>query len=334
MKKATVKKINSLASSFFLFSFSLFSLFLSTTYVNSFYHLRTTLVFFPQTAVYGLFALLHAFSWVYEKESYGESLSVGAFVTSFVLFWAFYSVIMLPLSGFGLLQWLLTFLVLSANVVSSSFFFRGVTNRFSGMSGLDFTVFGLFMFFMKAGIFYFLPDNSYDLFVAGNTLVRYVSAVLVALFLFSALASLVRQLLKNAFSSDEGRKDEGGADGTGKDERGRTLGAKVKGLFVKTGRKVAKTAARLFTAGQLLIVFFIVCLCAGLASLFLIKGILDDILSVIEPLLRKLLTSGENTLPKNQLYGLFQTAALLLCSGFQIWEARSYRKKVTMPARS
>jgi len=317
MEELTRKKIDEISNSLFKIAFSLFLLFLSTTFVTAGQNFRTTLVLFPQTAVYGVFALLHAFAYLCEKEAFYHNSSPLDFIASTIQFWAFYTVILLPLSGLGLLQWLITFFVLSANLVSSSFALNKVTERFSGLTTLDFTVFGIFMFCIKIGIFYFLPDNLYDEFITGNTVIRYVIAGISTVFLLAGIIALIRQFVLNAFCEDK-RANQKKVSKNQKKSFVKSLGR----FLVRTGKKVTKTVAVLFTGGQILILFFILILVSGGLCLFLVKGFLDGILAFIEPFLKRLLTSGEYFIPKNQLYGLFQSGALILSLFVQLWKER------------
>ena len=137
---------------------------LSSLYFTSNRDPMLSITKFPQFAIYVILGFYHAYNvWELENVIAGRQTGMVSLFASFLVYTAWYIVVLLPESGIGYMEWLIVFLVLTSNFITeiSS---KKIHNPFMGQRPMVLVFFGTVLFFCKQIIFYLFEDNLYDQF--------------------------------------------------------------------------------------------------------------------------------------------------------------------------
>ncbi|MGL4985859.1 MAG: hypothetical protein ACRC5H_01820 [Treponemataceae bacterium] len=265
---------------------------------------------FPQIAVFSLFGLFHAFN-VFEikKLINKETTNILDLFFLFFLYTAFYNVVLLPLSGFALIQWGLVILILFSSFISE-LTGKVLPNVFMGQSPIALLVFGIILFFIKVAIFYMLPPNIYNTIIRGNKTLENIIGVCAIIMLVGGIILLLGQF-KTVFSGISNsypiKKIPNSQNFIA------YLGNCVKNIFASIG----KLLLLVFSVNILIIGGIIIVLTAGIFIIFIVDNIIQDVLQAVEPFLEKLLSTGEDSIEASTLYGLTQSAVLIALTFYE-----------------
>ncbi len=264
-------------------------LYLSNLYKLQGGHISLMLFMYPQNIVFMIFGIVQGFNiWSIQQKIYDDIPIVSAvyFLANSFLYMAFYSLVLFPLSGIGLLEWLLVAFILFSDFYSKINIKR---RNAMGQHPIAVLLFGLCLFLIKVFVWYFFPNNIYQTSVVGNNMLR----ILISIIAVMGIIFLLSQL-KNRFTS---RK-------------------KLKGFA-----KLRKIFSLLFSFAALPILLAVL-LIAGFLIILSVSSILTDIKTDINnflaPYLEQMLKTGKNTVPITNYYILCQLVSFFVIIVYQI----------------
>lgn len=240
---------------------------------------------FPQFAIFAILGFFHAYNiWELENVITKKQSGMLPLVVYFLLYTAWYNAVLLPESGLGYMEWILVLLVLTSNFMTE-ISGKKINNPFMGQRPMVLLFFGVLLFFCKQIIFYLFEGNLYDQFILGNS----TGHLFIGLFSVFGVFLLVKQLGKHVSNRIPL-----------KISAGKLTSLKESFFsFVKSGAQaVSALVMSLFTGPALIAVIIIGILVALLSGLwgvvFLKKLLYDNIVNIVNPLLERLATTGEN----------------------------------------
>ncbi len=240
---------------------------------------------FPQFAIFAILGFFHAYNiWELENVITKKQSGMLPLVVYFLLYTAWYNAVLLPESGLGYMEWILVLLVLTSNFMTE-ISGKKINNPFMGQRPMVLLFFGVLLFFCKQIIFYLFEGNLYEQIVVGNS----TANLFVGLFSVFGIFLLLKQLGKHVSNRIPLKISDGKLES-------------VKKSFVsmvKSGAQaVSALAMSIFTGPALVAVIIIGIIIAILLGAwgvdFLKRMLYDNILKIVNPLLERLATTGEN----------------------------------------
>ena len=272
----------------------LWLLYFSSLYKTNGGGIRLSLFTYPQIMVFAMFGLIQAFNFSKLSDAiYNENIlcSVIRLIGNTFVYTAFYNIVLLPLSGFGVIEWLLVAFVIFSDIFNK-FIPKNVLSI--GQNPFHVLVFGLILFLVKITIFYIFPDNIYNALFVGNTTARFFLAVIA----IAPLPMFFAQLKKQHFPRKETNK---------------TMADNI-GAVIKIIGEFLKKVVLLFSLPVLCIIF----LSTSVVLLFIGHRIVSDVLALIEPMLEQIMKTGKNTIPITHFYTIWQITAFFFILLYQI----------------
>lgn len=278
----------------FLLAFSIALLDISILYVNEAGMILLNQAMLVQLAVSFVFGFFHAQKILKLTKSVVDLSFVLKTVYMSFIYTAWYNVIFLPLSGLGIMEWLLF-----ALVIFSDFLF-GVSNRknksiaYINSSDVTLMIFGTIMFLVKWIIYYAFPDNIYTQSFVGNPTARFLVLVFCIIGLIFMFSFLIKSV-KAKISVQEKTKSVV--------EKGlKKIGKVISGFF--------KLIFSMLSGPALIIVLFCALLVFGIVIFAEASAISDDILNFVEPILARLFSTGKASVVPSVIYFIFQIIVL------------------------
>ena len=303
-KNIDVKKIDSIANKFLLMAFAAIMFYLSIIFRTRGGTIRLSIFNYFNTIAYSIFAIMHALHLFIFMRHNGKDTGMLDFITYVLLFYAFYSVVLLPASGFALAEWLVVTIYLFPGLVSSITPIRkeGKTFNIIPQNPVWFMVMGVLLMLFKVILWWAVPDNLYLSTISGNSTLRIALVVLCGAGIFV----LVNQWINRRKNSQETKN---------KISEGFKKGAKAVSSFLST---IWSFVLTIFTGPVLLIIICIAILIFIICSALFAHGVISDIQDIIEPFLDKMLTTGQDSIIKSKLYTICQVSAFIGCTLFQV----------------
>jgi len=295
-----LRKLEASANNLILFALGIFCFTISSVYFNNGY-IQLSIFKFEQTVFFILCGFLHGFIFFQMKQKEGISQSPIMLISYMFLFSGWYSVILFPTSGFGFIEWLIVLLVL----------FMNIKNPYANSIPFFLEFFGIGLFFIKQFIFFIFTENIYDQLILGNQTIQFLLVIIAAsgivlglIQFFRIIKKCISDIKKAEFQSEDSSLDE--------------LKEKAGRFFKKLGNSILNLLKyflallrTLFSGPGFLIVLAIILITGGLVVLIVafctMNAIYHDILDFIQPILEKLMTTGENLIHPSVPYNLLQT---------------------------
>ena len=281
-------------------------------------NVKLSLAVFPQFVVYAILGFYHAYNvWELENviaEKAGGLLSLFSY---FLVYTAWYNIVLLPESGIGYMEWLIVFVILTSNFITEVTG-KKIANPFMGQRPLVLAYMGVALFLCKQALFYLFGDT------VAPTFVDYASKssrLFMGLFCICGIVLLLFQFTKhlsNQFPVEFA------------DEKVTKL---VNSLLAVIQAGV-KTVCKLLGAVLSFPVIFILVSTVGLGVL--IYGViraqavkmLSEITNLMKPLLEKLTSTGKNTIVFSVPYALSQLLCMVLTLFYTVRLELNMKKKL------
>lgn len=205
--------------------------------------------------------------------------------------------VLLPISGIGLAEYFFVFVLLVLMLLNYSSAYKSKNQKYaicvnSPMSLIIFQA-GLFLIKVTSWI---MPENFYSASITGNDTMRWILAIIIALFIISGLIVLKRKFIP---ISEESKSTV------------EKIANKVAKIFGKAVNFVSNFLISL-TSGP--IILLIVIGLAGFLAFFGIIKIKDDLLNLIEPILESSLSTGKYQTQQTPLFVFCQIFTFILYS--------------------
>ena len=303
-KNIDVKKLDSIANKFLLLAFASVMFYLSIVFRTRGGAIRLSIFNYFNTIAYSIFAIMHALHLFLFMRHNRKNTDMLDFISYVLLFFAFYSVVLLPASGFALAEWLVVTLYLFPGLISSITPIRkeGKTFNFIPQNPVWFMAMGILLMLFKIMLWWAVPDNLYLSTISGNSTLRIALVVLCCAGIFV----LISQWINRRKNSQETKN---------KITEGFKKGAQAVSSFLST---IWSFVLTIFTGPVLLIIICIAILVFIICSALFAHGVISDIQDIIEPFLDKMLTTGQDSIIKSKFYTICQVSAFVGCTLFQI----------------
>lgn len=299
-----VNKIDSLANKFLLLAFSLVMFYLSVIFRTRGGVIRLSIFNYFNTIAYSIFAVMHALHLFIFMRQNEKKVGVLDYISYVFLFFAFYSVVLLPASGFAMAEWLVVTFYLFPGLVSAITPLKenGRVYRIQAQNPLLLMSVGILMMLFKVMLWWTSPDNLYLSTVAGNKSLRMALVVLCAAGIFV----LVNQWMNRNRQARESK---------GKVAEGIQKGVKAVSQILSS---IWSFVLTIFSGPVILIIICILILIFIICAALFANGVINDIQDIIEPFLDKMLTTGQDSVIKSKFYTICQVSAFVGCTVFQI----------------
>ena len=287
---------------------------ISSLYVqNGFW--RVSFAIFPQIAVYVILGFFHAYNvWSLDSFISKEHGSHFMLFGYFLVYTAWYNVVLLPESGLGYIEWAVVLLALTSNFMTQKYS-KSIHNPFMGQSPLALVFMGVVLFLCKMFIFYFFEDNLYDSLILTDKIAR----IFVVIFCLIGLIFLLRQLYKHITNTLEVKAQIRGKESALKNIKRFCVG------IAKTG---VSLLASLFSLPVIFIIIAVLVV-GGLGISFIVaKAVYNSILHFVEPLLEKIMSTGENKIHPSVLYYVLQIVSLIDVLFYTVWIENKMKKEM------
>lgn len=157
----------------------LVALLLTSVSINSYGAIGLhSLLRMPEILVYFIFGLLHALITLERKNKQELQNSILYFFSNWLLFTAFYKLILLPACGFGYFEWIIlgiTFFLEFCVTVQSKMSKKIISTSIDSL-----LIYGIFLFLFKIIVRYMLPKNLATNILESSTAMNFVT-ILIAL---------------------------------------------------------------------------------------------------------------------------------------------------------
>lgn len=273
---------------------------------------------FPQTALFFILGFLHAYN-VYELENLVSRQKKGLFslFCYFLVYAAWYNIVLLPESGLGYIEWFIVLFLLSSNIITE-IFTKKINNPFMGQRPLVLVYMGIVLFVAKLFLFYMFPDNIYDSMILTKKTAR--SAV--GIFSLFGIVVLVMQFYKHVTNKLKSEPITQKEDGIKK------FFSSLGNLFMKLVKLIGQIIAT-FLSGPAILIIVIASGFVGLAYAFYkMNKIYDNIMAIIEPLLQKLASTGENHVHPSLPYYVCQLVSMCVVLFYTIHLEHNMEKNI------
>lgn len=267
--------------------------------ISSFYFIngfcRINFVLFPQMAVYVLLGFFHAYNvWSLENSMYKEGQGMFMLFCYFLVYTAWYNIVLLPESGLGYFEWMVVFIALTSNAITE-ISTQKIKNQFMGQRPLMLIFLGVILFICKMVVFFLFEDSIYDSLILSNSVARFF----IVFFAVIGIIFLLQQIFKHITNRDVPKSNT-------------SLHTKKASLISTAVKNVMSFLASLFSFPMLIIILAIICL-GGLGITFgFAKSAYNALLDFMEPLLERMMTSGENKIHPSVLYYALQIVSLVI----------------------
>ena len=301
LKNINIQYENKLFNATIVSACGLWLLYFSSLYKTNGGGLRLSLFTYPQIIVFMIFGMIQAFNFSKLSDPiYNENTlcSVIRLIGNTFVYTAFYNIVLLPFSGFGIIEWLLV-----AFVIFSDFFNKIIPKKTLsiGQSPFHVLVFGLILFLVKVAIFYIFPNNIYNALFVGNKTARFLLVILA----IGAIRMILVQLKKHSFPKKETNNEHAVSNQL-------WVGIKKTGLFIKNAMTT------LFSLPVLLIILLLAFTIFSAVTLFIGARIVSDVLALIEPILEQMMKTGKNAIPITHFYTIWQIISFFFILLYQI----------------
>lgn len=279
----SIKEEHNKTNKLFLLAMSIFFIDISLLYINNVGHLllnQTMLITLLVSFICGLF---HALKTIKLVKSVDENDYPLTLIFLSLIYTAWYNVILLSISGIAVLEWALFALIIFSDFILTSTGKNNQSISYIGSSDVTLIILGAIMFIGK-WIFYVLaPDNIYVQMFTGNTTARNIILIFCIVGLIYLLSSLIR-FAKAKISVSEKQK------------------SKTKNFFKKIGKMIKIFFSLIFKGPAAIIVLFCLILIGGIIIFSEGKTICNDVLNFVEPILKKLSSTGKATIVPSIFY--------------------------------
>lgn len=229
----------------------------------------------------------------------GDS-SIFVLVCYTLIYTAWYNVILLSESGLGFLEWGLVFFALVINFLDTNL--RKVAKAVpSGQTPLTLMIFGFTLYIAKLFLFYMTSGAIYESAFLGNTTAKVF--LIAGVIICSTMA--IKTLINRAFS----KKD------LVVNKPSKTL--MVKNTLISGAKALGNTIAKILRTFSLPALIATAAIAFIFALLFT-KSVVDDIEKFFQPILEKILTTGENTITPSAPYNVLQFIVFALIAFYTI----------------
>ncbi|MCX5814161.1 MAG: hypothetical protein NT178_16700 [Proteobacteria bacterium] len=268
--------------------------YLSSKYMSSSGNYRLNIFLLPDTLVFLMFGAVVSLVYysyygiMYSK--YEHDLSITArllfiFGDIFV-YTSFFSIVLFPLSGFGVVQWAFVAYMLFTNLImaKNEGFFRC-------FDPLSFLIIGVVMYIAKIFVQYSLPQNPYQEFISGNTTMRWAIFAIAFVFGIKYMIDLFK------------RKEDLNMAGSS------SIARKILNFGIETTKKFVKIV---MSAG-ILIPLIGILLSVGLpVVIYIVVKMQTDLWNNLGSLLDKLLTTDRLSIISSRSLAVFQLIAFFV----------------------
>lgn len=278
----------------FLLALSVLLIDISLLYVNNYGRLLLNQTMLIQFAVSFVFGFFHARKIRTLSKSVDDTNYVLTFIYMSFMYTAWYNVILLNISGLGVLEWILFTIVIFSDSLLAVSKKKSESLSYISSSAMSLMVFGAVMFILKWVIYIVFPDNIYTEYFVGNPTAR----LLVLVFCIIGLIFL----LSSAYKAAKVKLSV----------QGKTKSALQKGLK-KIGKIISdffKLILTMFSGPGAIIFLFCVVLVFGIVIFAEFAAVGKDILNLIEPILKKLSSTGKAAFVPSVLSFVFQFAVV------------------------
>jgi len=287
--------LNNLASLFAKLGFGFLLINLSLLYVNEAGILllnKNIMLQFMVSVVFGFFHSVHS-SQSYSCNS--DSYKAGNFIGEVLIYTAWYNVVLLPPSGFGVMEIVLVVLVVFSDFIAS--LSGEVKEKISYVSATPWNliIFGTILFIFKFIIIILYPSNLYIEHFVGNATARAIVLFFCILGLIIAFSIILRKFkLFLGITSIINKKTS----------------VFIKKIF-NTLVSFIKFFLNLFTGWMLIVVIILLFFLTGTAIFLLMKEIADNIFAFVEPVLIKLSDTGKAVIVESVFYYFAQAIVVM-----------------------
>jgi len=268
-------------------------LYLSSLYVSGSGNYLLKITFFPDMQVYLIFGAITAFIYhSYYRVMYNDGrrgrlplpVITLAYVADVLAFTSLYSIVLFPLCGFGVIQWLLIIYILFSQLVVSK-----KNDIYRYFSPLSLLIFCSLMYIVKAFVQYVFPINIYQTLIIANDTARWI------IFAIAVIAGIYQ--LINLFASKKSTEPI-------------QIESKIPAISL-VGKQIKRGIGFVLTAGFIIPLIGIL-LSGGLILFFVVFKIEADFWKLFGPLLDKLLTTDRRNILQSQSLSFFQLSALFI----------------------
>ncbi len=308
---SSLEKLKNLSFKTISLAIAIVVFYLSSLYLDNSY-VRLTFVL-QQTAIFALLGFLHAYN-VYSLDNIinRQKKSIFTLFCYFLVYTAWYNVVLFPMSGLGLIEYIIVFAVLSSNLYTE-IATKKINNPFMGQRPMVLVYFGMILFLIKLIIFFAITgDNVYDSIILENETARFS----VGIFSVVGVVFLVVQLCKHITNKFKIKVNK----------------SKTEKIFNFIFCIIKKGIATLVSIISLPIII-IALLIVGLGILAIgaieLNGIYNDILKFVEHFFESISSTGENSLQPSTFYFVFQTVSMIIVLFYTIHIEEIMKKNIT-----
>lgn len=280
--------------------------------------LKLSFDLFPQTALFFILGFLHAYN-VYELENLvsRQKKTLFSLFCYFLVYAAWYNIVLLPESGLGHIEWVIVLFLLSSNMITE-IFTKKINNPFMGQRPLVLVYMGIVLFVAKQVLFYMFSDNIYDSMILTNKTAR--SAV--GIFSLFGIVMLVMQFYKHVTNKLKSEPITQKEDGIKK------FFSSLGNLFMKLVKLIGQIIAT-FLSGPAIVIIVIASGFVGLAYVFYkMNEIYNDILTISDRLLQKLASTGKNSVHPSPSYYICQLVSMCVVLFYTIHLENNMEKNI------
>lgn len=279
MTKQTSKKI-------FLLSFGILLIDLSILYLNQNGKILLNQTMLIPLYVSFIFGFFHGYKTFLIEKFIDNKISLLSLVYLSFIYTAWYNVILLPLSGFGVIEWdLFLFIIFSDFILLNSSKYKEKISYITS-SGKTLLIFGSIMSVFKFIMYFIFPDNIYEESFIGNPTARlFVLAFNCIGILFLLL--FLKNKIKAKMSFSKKQKD---------------ISVSILKRIINQIKKFFNLILSLISSQAAIIIIGIIILVGGILIVFEINAICEDILEFIEPFLIKFSSTGKSAISPSIFY--------------------------------
>lgn len=279
----SVSEFNSTTKKLFLLALSVFLFDMSILYLNKSGIILLNQVMLVQlfiSVIFGFFHGLRTFKLAKFAEN-SSSLLTLIFLT--FMYTAWYNAILLPVSGLGVLEWILFAIVIFSDFILAATGKNNSAISFIGSSDITLTAFGALMCIFKFVIYQVAPDNIYLESFTGNPTARF----LVLIFCVVGLVCLLSSLFKFAKSKI-------------------SVSERNKNAALNFFKKIGKLFLLAISGPGAIVFLFCLLFIAGIAAFAQAIATGNDILNFVEPILIAFSSTGKSAVTPSVFYFVLQ----------------------------
>lgn len=252
------------------------------------------------SVIFGFFHGLRTFKFAKFVKNDSSALTL-IFLT--FMYTAWYNAILLPVSGLGILEWILFAVVIFSDFLLAAAGKNNSTISFIGSSDVTLTTFGALMCIFKFVVYVVAPDNIYLESFTGNQTARFFVLLFCVVGLISLISFLYRFVKSKVALSD-----------------------KQKNAALSFFKKLGKLFLLVISGPGAIVVLFCILFIAGIVAAVEAIAIGNDILNFIEPLLIAFSSTGKSAITPSIFYFILQFF-VVVCVLIFSFAYRSYLEK-------